>query len=444
MIIVVVFLFSIGLAELFRLRFEHGDVYQAYSSYRADPLGTKALYSSLASLPQITVARNLRDLTKASSDMSGNKAESTALVILGASHSDDPEELIQSIESFIMAGGRLVVTFYPTADEPKKWLKEEPEEEESDTGEDEDEDAEDNAPEDDGENEDSGAENGEDEEESDEEIDEDSEDEKELWFGKVVSIGERWGFKFKYEKLVKDETREYGSTMVSRVGDDSSFPVKLTWHTALFFDECEPEWSFMYTRDDKAVLMSRPWGKGEIILSSDSYLVSNEALRKERYPALLAWLIGPSKNIVFDETHLGVSEQPGIMALMRKYKLHGVFVSIIIVAALFVWRNSASLVPKQHSQLKEEAIISTEGRGAAAGLANLLRRNISSKDALGVCLYEWNRSLAASHKDSSSKRASGKRARIETIIELEASRSARNRDLEKAYKEICKIVAERD
>jgi hypothetical protein len=42
--------------ELFELRFERGDVYPAYSSLRADPLGAMAFYESLEKIPGLSAA----------------------------------------------------------------------------------------------------------------------------------------------------------------------------------------------------------------------------------------------------------------------------------------------------------------------------------------------------------------------------------------------------
>ena len=44
---------TLGLIRLFKLRFEAGDVYPAYSSLRSDPLGTMAFYESLGKVPGI-------------------------------------------------------------------------------------------------------------------------------------------------------------------------------------------------------------------------------------------------------------------------------------------------------------------------------------------------------------------------------------------------------
>ncbi len=50
--------FALGIARLFQLRFETGDVYPPYYSLRADPLGTSALYESLDRMPGISTSRD--------------------------------------------------------------------------------------------------------------------------------------------------------------------------------------------------------------------------------------------------------------------------------------------------------------------------------------------------------------------------------------------------
>jgi hypothetical protein len=51
-----------AIALLFDLRFAAGDVYPRYSSLRADPVGVRALYDSLAQLPGLTVERSFTPL----------------------------------------------------------------------------------------------------------------------------------------------------------------------------------------------------------------------------------------------------------------------------------------------------------------------------------------------------------------------------------------------
>ena len=47
-----------AIALLFELRFAAGDVYARYSSLRSDPVGVRALYESLARLPELSVERS--------------------------------------------------------------------------------------------------------------------------------------------------------------------------------------------------------------------------------------------------------------------------------------------------------------------------------------------------------------------------------------------------
>src|SRR5688572_20441161 len=55
-IVIAIFLF--GIVRLMTLRFSSGDVYPYSSSFRVDPLGTKALYESLEICCDFNVERN--------------------------------------------------------------------------------------------------------------------------------------------------------------------------------------------------------------------------------------------------------------------------------------------------------------------------------------------------------------------------------------------------
>ena len=53
-----------GLAALALLRFDRGAAYPPYSSFRPDPLGTKALHDALGVLGTAGVARNFEPLER--------------------------------------------------------------------------------------------------------------------------------------------------------------------------------------------------------------------------------------------------------------------------------------------------------------------------------------------------------------------------------------------
>src|SRR4051812_31044400 len=114
-VVLIVFfgLFLFGLAQLFKLRFEAGDVYPEYSSLRADPLGVKALYESLDKL--LGTRRNYRPFSKL------GDGRDTALLYLGSqsafmfdTRSDLrlPPEDFTHLESFVRDGGRLVISLF--------------------------------------------------------------------------------------------------------------------------------------------------------------------------------------------------------------------------------------------------------------------------------------------------------------------------------------------
>src|ERR1051325_165784 len=72
-------LFGWGLVKLLLLRFEHGDVYPPYSTFRADPLGAKAFYAGLDSLATISARRSLQPIWRV------GDPRGTTLLFLGAS-----------------------------------------------------------------------------------------------------------------------------------------------------------------------------------------------------------------------------------------------------------------------------------------------------------------------------------------------------------------------
>ena len=64
LVLTVALLFALGLVQLFRWRFEIGDVYPPYSSLRTDPMGTRALFESFQAVGGISVARNYQPLER--------------------------------------------------------------------------------------------------------------------------------------------------------------------------------------------------------------------------------------------------------------------------------------------------------------------------------------------------------------------------------------------
>jgi hypothetical protein len=399
-------LFAAGVVYLFMLRFEAGDVYPPYSSLRADPLGTMALAESLAKLPGLEVRRDVSTTSKLPEE------KNTTYLHLAAETSDwrwMPADLFKEIEAFATRGGRLVVTMRPvhgpdfwsgtsrpfpitTTNAPatnapgmkggKKGLKKK-----SIPG-----------------------------------------DEVALNY---VSLQKRWGVEFAHLKLKAGDNDVYEPAEVVNQ-TDLPLPPGLDWHSALVLTNLAPSWRTIYSRGKSPVVVERKFGRGSVVIATDSYFLSNEALWKAREPRLLAWLIGPGAHVVFDEAHLGVTESESVAVLMRKYRLHGVIGGLLLLAFLFIWKNSFSLVPP-HADLARSDHVA--GKDATAGYVNLLRRNIAPREILNVCFNEWTKSLL---QRGNFRIASVDQA--QAVMDAERALPPGARNPVRAYQEICRVL----
>jgi hypothetical protein len=152
---------------------------------------------------------------------------------------------------------------------------------------------------------------------------------------------------------------------------------------------------------------------------------------KERHADLLAWVIGPSSRIVFDEAHLGIVEEPGVAMLVRKYRLHGLVAGLLLLAGLFIWKSAARFAPDAAEEKPEEYVT---GKDSAAGFVNLLRRHIASRDVLDVCLAEWRKSIAGG------KHPAARLARAQEVISAENALPPAQRHPVRTYQAICRAL----
>jgi hypothetical protein len=371
------------------LRFEKGDVYAPYSSYRSDPLGTKAFYEALGLLREVETMRQVEPLQ----ELSG--LSETTLFLFGLQvpqFSWMQQALVKVLEDAALGGGRIVISFAPTHAEPgpssaeKKRLE---------------------TPQEDG--------------------DEEKGEVEELFGKEYIDLTKRWG--------LETGLTAKGDAEASLSIAEKELPASLPWHSTLIFDPRDPTWRIIYARAEKAVLIERSYGKGSIVLSSDSFFLSNEAMKSKRYPQLLCWLCGIHRKIVFDETHLGVSKSPGIATLLRKYGLAPFFISLIFLALLAIWKQAARLVPVYE---EEERATVDVGKDAFTGFTNLLRRNIPPDHILSACLEEWKRSFTHGKQDLSSRLP-----QIQEIIAADRARAKKNRDPVQVYRKISALGTRR-
>jgi hypothetical protein len=386
--------FLAGLFQIFRLRFESGDVYPEYSSLRADPLGTMALYESLEKMPGVSVRR---DYSANNTLPAGRDSTYFHLAAHASEWSWMDEDTVKEIEGFVTGGGRLFISYYP--DTSGQFIRP-----------------------------------------SDDKFEKASHRKKaEQKHGKkqakapgfpgLASLKQRWGL-----ETTSMRARSNSETNRTEALNESalSLPETIEWHGSIVFTNLAPSWHVLYSRAGSPVLIERQFGAGSIAIATDSYFLSNEALFKDRHPDLLAWCVGSERHVIFDEAHLGVVESPGVAGLIRKYRLQGFIAALLGLAGLFVWKNSTSFLPPMPDTKRGDFVA---GKDSAAGFVNLLRRNISRSKLLEVCFSEWKKSQP--HADPISHARAG---RIQALIAEENSRSTMKRDPLTLYRHLCAIV----
>jgi hypothetical protein len=397
--------FAFGLFELFELRFEAGDVYPAYSSLRSDPLGTMALWESLKRMPDVSVRRDF----SANNELPDGR--NTTYLHLAAT-ADEWEflepDVAKAIDGFVAEGGRLAITFFPetspfsqslagirraartnspSAGKPRPMPSPSPGRKKKALP----------------------------------AVDEDAE----------VSVKDKWGFELASLKLAANPTGAYQPARVLSQ-TDLPLPERLDWHSALILTNLDASWQTIYARGTNPVVAERRFGSGSMVLATDSYFLSNEALRKDRHADLLAWLVGPNQRIVFDEAHLGLVESSGVAVLARKYRLQWLGAALLLLAGIFIWRNTLSFVPPLPEEVTQSYV---SGKDAAAGFVNLLRRNVPARDLLGVCFSEWTKSLGPANPHSIARVD-----QAQAVIEKEAALPVAIQNPVRAYRKICQIL----
>lgn len=373
------------MVHLFSLRFESGDIYPPYSTFRADPLGARAFYESMDSLPDLTVERWLETGAKMPPQAVGH---STAIFLLGLPHQAlkmvDKVE-VEAMEKFMQEGGQVVIAFKPVTG--TGWYDRMQAEREAEEAKDAEKLGRRRRTE---KTKDKQDEPGEalPRPQNRRARDKEKEQEKERHW---VDLQKQWGVAFKESSLPLNEEGEPATVRAERSTNSFVFlPEKLPWHSALQLEKLSAEWEAVYHWNNVPIMAERKWGKGRLLLSTDSYLFSNEALKFQRQPTFLAWTAGGADKVYFNETHLGVMVDPGVATLIRKYRLHGVAFVLVLLSGLFIWRNSLSLIPPDETL--EAATAQVAGRDAGSGFLNLLHRSVPPRELLRVALLEWRRS----------------------------------------------------
>lgn len=383
---VALLLFGVSLNRLFELRFSGGDIFPPASTRRADPIGTKALFQSLERQPGLRVRQNFERLSRIRPEAG------TTLLLLGippqnidypAAREEENTHLLQ----FASKGGRLILGIEHESNElatnsTRSMIRRLA------------------APVPPG-----------------------------MASNRPPALDVTLGFQLKLRADGAD-----GPAILART--NSPLPPTLRWPSSWHGSNLHPDWSPLYTREGQPVALERPWGSGSVVLLASDYHLSNESLRLEPQSRLVTWLLGPAQTVIFDETHLGLTLEPGISSLIRKYHLGGAVFGLLLLAGLHLWRTLARFNPPPDAPV--ETAIVVQGRGSAAGLLNILRRSVSPNDLIDVCLDDWRATHAAA--------ARTRRDRVgeaQNVADLQRELPPRQRNPVDTYRRIARILNHR-
>jgi hypothetical protein len=333
-----------AVAQLFQWRLSSGDVFPAYSSLRDDPLGLGVLHDALAQMPEMRVDRNMDPLSL----LPEHPARTIVLAGTATSAwSTVTRDQIDALNAAVRAGSRLVVAFRARAAEEKPAAAKKDQQHAA-------------AP---------------------KPRKKDDEREPAPHEPEHVDLRRYWGAAPKARWLLQPE----GGANRTEDAATLSLPARIAWASDTYF-ELDPAagWRVLYRRGGAPVMAERTFGKGSIVLAGDSYFLSNEALQRNRSTPLLAWVVGPLHHVTFDESHLGVVAQRGVAALARRYGLWAAALSLLLLAALFIWQRSVWFVPPA-PELDEVELT----YHPAAGLQSLLRRSVPPPEVVAASVAEW-------------------------------------------------------
>ncbi len=420
-LVLLVTLLVAGFIGILEKRFAEGGIYPLYASFRSDPLGTSAFYESLEQLGTVSVSRNRIHLN----NLEGLDAD-TAILLLGYPR-DGFEDLRAPESSPVMKavenGARLVLTMNPElvpevfrpdlSELEEDWVEhrrrlreERAARRASEVRSDSD-----------------GASVPTDAEEAggkpvatgEKEVEEEDEEAKlERQMNEVLGplLTDKLGFGIPasgpFERPTEGwETRPGETISASEVS--AELP---SWRSQYRLEAKDPAWKVVAYVGKEAVVIERSYGKGTVVLASDTYFASNESLHHGAEPGFLLWLTGGKEKVIFDETIHGTIETGGAMKLIRRYRAYGVILGILVFMALWVWRSAVPLV--RGSDELDRGLVGEGGmvlgEGTGSGLIRLLRRSIPSSLLLSHCIEVWAQSRAAGN-------AASERGKVDPILE---------------------------
>ena len=322
------FFFVMAVMHFFDKRFSKGDMYPSFSSLSTQKDGTKGFFEALDKLENIEVSRNFEPYHLIP------KPHETTIIFSGLTHTDPFSYYTKDvIEPFFKNQNRIILLY-----SPKYFYTF-----------------------------------------LDSLVTPDSTETTDKFF----SLKDHLGFQVLEDSLKIDNTISF------KKKTSSILPDSLYWKEGLKLELMNDRWEKIYDYGARTVVAEMQTDSFSVVISTDSYLVSNTALKNNREPAFLKWLIGKNSHVVFDEVHAGLYKQKGVSYLIGSYHLQFPIFVLLLLSICFIWQNMASFLPKMKIS-KQESYLNEYG--IQDGFQNLLSRLLPKEKLIPICLKLWEKS----------------------------------------------------
>ena len=196
----------------------------------------------------------------------------------------------------------------------------------------------------------------------------------------LATAGNRIVVTFRYQRSLTELKLPVLETAWGvRTGTDKSGP-----RAHPFFFRESKDWTAVRISGTKILAIERTFAHGSILLTAESGAFANDFVLAGIDIDLVSQAIGDYRHVIFDESHLGISESGSVVALARRFRLLGFAAGLAICGLLFIWKNLPIFPPPPPVRAS-----SRRGITAKAGLVTLLRRHIPATDLAAACWRTW-------------------------------------------------------
>lgn len=149
-----------------------------------------------------------------------------------------------------------------------------------------------------------------------------------------------------------------------------------------------PRTQTVYSIKDKDIVLLLTHGKGDMIICSETYFISNESLIKEPPVRFFTWIMDGRKQVLVDEYHHGISSRKGISFLLEKYHLYWSIAYMILIFILYLWH----VLPRFRKPIPRSLSETPRIRSSLDGYTHILTKTVPKDRLLDISLEQWIKS----------------------------------------------------